>query len=203
MSSDHPLPGWYPPGGFGAAVARESSTSTAETPADTSDTAPARTHRRLPSGEVLCDPLGVPTDEAPRRLGPLEEAWRFIQGQPRSGPGPARDLDHGASERRIRASPGPPDPPDASERRVRAPLRGGDDRRARPRRPRPRRCPPRRRRGRRRGPRRRDRTRPRDARAHAQRRELSQSWERWKRRRRRLRPRRSRRPSPARRLVRL
>ena len=121
MSSDHPLPGWYPPGGFGAAVARESSTSTAETPADTSDTAPARTHRRLPSGEVLCDPLGVPTDEAPRRLGPLEEAWRFIQGQPRSGPGPARDLDHGASERRIRASPGPPDPPDASERRIRAP----------------------------------------------------------------------------------
>ena len=103
-----------PPGGFGAAVARESSTSTAETPADTSDTAPARTHRRLPSGEVLCDPLGVPTDEAPRRLGPLEEAWRFIQGQPRPGPGPARDPDHGAS-------PGPPDPPDASERRIRAP----------------------------------------------------------------------------------
>jgi hypothetical protein len=112
MSSDHPLPGWYPPGGFGAPVARESSPPPAETPADTSDVAPALSHRRLPSGEVLCDPLGVPTDEAPRRLSPLEEAWRFIQGQAR--PGPARGPDPAASPR-------PRDPPDASERLIRAP----------------------------------------------------------------------------------
>ena len=110
--SDHPLPGWYPPGGFGAPVARESSPPPAETPANPSDVAPALTHRRLPSGEVLCDPLGVPTDEAPRRLSPLEEAWRFIQGQAR--PGPARGPDPAASPR-------PRDPPEASERLIRAP----------------------------------------------------------------------------------
>ena len=111
-SEDHPLPGWYPPGGFGAPVARESSPPPAETPGNPSDVAPALTHRRLPSGEVLCDPLGVPTDEAPRRLSPLEEAWRFIQGQAR--PGPARGPDPAASPR-------PRDPPDASERLIRAP----------------------------------------------------------------------------------